>query len=62
MPVMIRDRDDLRRYLDTAMLRAHDAARSSATKHDRPGERLTQVERPETVLDVLREAGAIPPD
>jgi hypothetical protein len=57
--LLMRDRAELRRYLDTSMLRAHDAACIAATKPVRPVERLTQVERAERVLAVLRESGAL---
>jgi len=49
--LLIRDRDDLRRFLD--------ATRLGATLHDRPGETLTEEERATAVLDVLREANAL---
>jgi hypothetical protein len=51
MQLTIHDRDDLHRY--------HHAARIAATKHDRPGETLTQAERATALLNVLREAGAL---
>jgi hypothetical protein len=49
---LIRDQDDLRRYLD--------AARNAATKRDRPAEQLTETERAAQVLAILHESGALP--
>jgi len=51
MHLMIRDREDLRRYLARANV--------AATLHDRPGETLTAEARATQVLDVLRESGAL---